>query len=416
MTRSFPSANRASISRLTFVILLMGCQPSHRQEQPTDQYTCSQATTFYDEPQTLHSFGADAAFDDTINDCLYHRDCTFAELPLLGQSHPQVTLDAIAARTVTSHPWMKQRFMALLATAPPELLAMFRHVTAIGIAANVRPSHYWSRHGAILIDPMTLWLTADERQTIPQTEDCRSQNFRKTDLSFRVIAFDFWQGAYIYRHDRDEAYLRVQLFKLLAHELAHAMDYTLSTDQPMSAIDLNQTMADYPWTRPRFLSEQIALSDPDYQEGSNLLPAIAAFFYAGKPAPTALQQLQPEQVGELFAASPQANLYSYTDRYEAFASTIEDHLSRKHLGVASHLGVIASPESPAGCADTPLTWLHQNRDLAAASTRLAADLLTQAQPTLAATSNDHLPLAKAHPSTITAATQDLCLYLGAADH
>mgnify|MGYP003553648092 FL=1 len=79
--------------------------------------------------------------------------CKLSVLPFIGQHNNLPTKADILAKTVVSHPWMTTRFSQVLDQMPKDIFLLFRGVTAVVIAADIRPSHYRSDTGAIYLDP-----------------------------------------------------------------------------------------------------------------------------------------------------------------------------------------------------------------------------------------------------------------------
>ncbi|WP_019028263.1 hypothetical protein [Colwellia piezophila] len=111
--------------------------------------------------------------------------CTLNELPIIGLNNTKPSIDEIMNRVVVSHSWMRQRMRELLVIMPAEMLLLFRATTAIVIHQDIRPAHYRLETGAIYIDPAYLWLTNEEKSTINQQADYRSEY--GSDLQFREI-------------------------------------------------------------------------------------------------------------------------------------------------------------------------------------------------------------------------------------
>ena len=63
-----------------------------------------------------------------------------------------------------------------------------------------------------------------------ELEDCRSATFSKEELKFRIFELNFRNGSYYSPGERNLVTLGTDLGRLLAHELAHALDYTYALD------------------------------------------------------------------------------------------------------------------------------------------------------------------------------------------
>ncbi|MDP0964773.1 hypothetical protein Q6264_28200, partial [Klebsiella pneumoniae] len=80
-----------------------------------------------------------------------------------------------------------QRFEAFLREqdAHGDFRRLLNATTAIVIGGRVRPSFYWNATGAIYLDADYLWQTPQERDTVSEAPDPRS-NFA-ADLAFKTL-------------------------------------------------------------------------------------------------------------------------------------------------------------------------------------------------------------------------------------
>lgn len=155
--------------------------------------------------------------------------CTLQKLPLIGEDFENPTIDDVMSRVAVSHSWMATRFRDLLTALPPDILTLMKSITAVVIDADVRPSYYSPRTGAIYLDPAKLWLTNDEKATINKKADFR-QNYGDA-LQFisewRYVK-DNVKAYKNYKLDgTDERELKDILYLAAAtlyHELSHAND------------------------------------------------------------------------------------------------------------------------------------------------------------------------------------------------
>ena len=165
----------------------------------------------------------------TANDV--HSLCSMETLPYVGAITDSPTIQDVMQRVVVSHGWMGQRFANVLKQLPPEMLKMFRGVTAIVIGSEVRPSFFTPLTSAIHIDPQDLWLTPAERNTIDWEPDYRSDfgaalNF--IPVSYYLAGSNYaWYSSSSYPEDytRGMSDIIWPLGYILIHELAHANDY-----------------------------------------------------------------------------------------------------------------------------------------------------------------------------------------------
>lgn len=401
------------LKRLGFTLALgllffTGCGKKHGDTGKT--HTCADTDVFYDSGTYLHSFGENESYEATVNKCIFGNErCKIEEFPLIGLSKDAITTEDVLFHTFTTHEWMKVRFKEILETYSDELIQMFRHVTAVVISSEARPSHYWLGHGAIILDPQQLWLTEEERQDITSLEDCRAANFSKTELQFKVYSLDFYNGLMLSSLERSLEKVRVSLGTLLAHELAHAMDYT--SQMTISEVNMSKTLIEN-YKGELLLSTRLK-EEKNLALESSILDKAAQYFYSaqGVDPDEELLAATGTDIGEAFSASGALGLYSFTNLREDFAMLIEGHLSRKLWGVGSQLVVTDAPEEPEGCSDYLLHFSHENRDLSSKVSERMTAALDLSQATLALSSNldqEEFSLLDSEPDFLTS---DLCLVL-----
>ncbi|MCB1647812.1 MAG: hypothetical protein KDI36_20300, partial [Pseudomonadales bacterium] len=134
--------------------------------------------TFTGMRSSIHTAVEGPALERPMLDCTIlvteQTLCSFNDLPLLGMTHSDPTIDDIMARVLVSHDWMAVRFREVLQEMPPEVRLITRGITAIVISHDIRPSFYWQGTGAIYLDPSRLWLSQAEFDTIDTTPDFRA--------------------------------------------------------------------------------------------------------------------------------------------------------------------------------------------------------------------------------------------------
>lgn len=315
---------------------------------------------------------------NALGDCTFNprrtSSCLLSTLPFLGQDTTTVTVDKVMERVAVSHPWMATRFRESLQSQPPELLQMMRSVTAVIIGSKVRPSFYFPMTGAIYLDPDTLWLTQAEHDTIDKTPDARL-DFGK-DLQFRAIwryvknndyAYPFY--AMNHQGDRTLQDTRIALGRLLAHELAHAGDFsppknlaTLSRSQSAEAAITAQSSQ---WISTR-LNQAKPLT-------STVWPRLAQVLFVDA-APTANERsYSPAQAGSLVEPDRAADAYGYFTQYEDLAMLTEEILSWCFYGIQRDF---ATSNRPASGQDFVVGWGVRGR-IAEAQVKDAARFAAQ---------------------------------------
>lgn len=272
--------------------------------------------------------------------------CPLTTLPFLGQESTTVSIDQIMQRVAVSHPWMGTRFREVLATQPAALLQMFRSTTAIIIGSRVRPSFYYSLTGAIYLDPEDLWLTQSERATIDTTPDFRS-DFGQ-GLQFIAIwryvkdndyAYPFYPAEFKGNRTVDD--IRIALGRLLAHELAHAGDF--SPPANLAGLSRNQTAVQAIESQSaQWISNRLTASKP---LSSTVWPHLAQVLY-NNDTPTAQEKsYTPAEAGNLAAPDRAADAYGYFTQFEDLAMLTEEILSWCFYGIQRDYATTNRPSS-----------------------------------------------------------------------
>src|SRR5690625_1918442 len=165
------------LSGVLITLLLVGCGSGSSSHPRLPQSPAANDVRHYPvEPDGPYAeVLAQCAFEyirDGHNDI--NRTCPMSTLPLLGQEEADVDIGLILSRTLVSDDWMAVRFEQLLNDLPDELVQMLQAVTALVIAAYIRPTYCWAATGAIYLDPPRLWLTEAEKNTISRAPAFRS--------------------------------------------------------------------------------------------------------------------------------------------------------------------------------------------------------------------------------------------------
>jgi hypothetical protein len=289
-----------------------------------------------------------SAYGDVLIDCVNvqsrSESCLLSTLPLLAQQPGDLTIDAIMARTVISHAWMANRFREYLEQAPAELLPLFRAVTAVVIAADVRPSQYSPITGAIYIDPGFLWTTNAEKATVSRAPDYRADFGR--DLDFVPLSRYVAGTEYAWRYyslsgseTRTIDDLVMPLTSLMFHELAHANDFFPpdmidSLDMSLSAWDATDGIA-------RFrVSSRLNSAQP---LTSQVWKDLARVMYRGDAATAEQLALSAQQVGLEFEIDGASDSYSYTSIYEDVAMLFEEVMMGAIYGIDREIAFADAP-------------------------------------------------------------------------
>ncbi len=276
------------------------------------------------------------------------RSCTLVELPLLGMELATPGSEDLMQRVATTHPWMAQRFEELLAYLPASLLELSRSVSALVIAADVRPAFYWRRTAAIYLDPAELWLSVEEKRTIDPSPDFR-RDFGSR-LNFRIISRYVLNNQYAWYsyslEDDSERSLEdiiAPLSRLLFHELAHAGDFfprssLAQLDRRLTTEAAAEQIAQRGAQLSQRLHEQFPLR-------SELMTGLAQVNFAGEEADARQLRLQPQDVVAEFQPDDANDDYSYFSRHEDVAMLFEELMMDYSFKIRRDVAVTEPPDA-----------------------------------------------------------------------
>ncbi len=295
--------------------------------------------------------------------------CKLNQLPLLAQEKKISTKDLIMNRLVVSQKWMGDRFSELLDILDDDIKQLLGAVTAIVIDEDINPSFYWSKTGAIYLDPRGLWLTPEEAETIIDKDDYRDSygNELKFEDYFRYIKnnseYAYYNTDWKYKeHNTTRTIddIKYRFAKLLYHELAHANDYI-----PPDLIDeLNNSQTIYFITSANYKNDKI-LSKRLYKDSplkSQELINIGKVLYHGYKATEEQKNMSAEDIGVLFEDDLANKMYSYSTKFEDLANLFEATMMKYHYGFELDVGFIVKPTSDNPTyKDYILGWGARNR-------------------------------------------------------
>ncbi len=338
---------------LTVIVAMVGCGGG--------------ATATREELSDLKPYNSASQYRDQLVPCAMANapwsSCALSTLPPLAMEIPEPSFDDVMSRVVVSHDWMGQRFEQLLERLPKDMLYLFGAVTAIVIDADIRPSYYWNITGAIYLDPASLWLTLEEKDSINRKQDYRAGN--ESEMRFRVFSRLAIDGADAYRgygldstEERTIDDIVIPMANLLFHELAHANDHLAR--KSYADVDVNRSISSitdslrnqYPSTRLK----------KDYPLQSDVLFQVADIFYRGYQ-PTEEQTFwTAAMMGEAFATDGASDIYNYSSQFEDLAMLFEDAMMYIHFNVIRELAFIETPDQVVpGCGDLTIAWGQRNR-------------------------------------------------------
>lgn len=304
---------------------------------------------------------ASAPYAGVLRRCTYAgsatAECSLGELPFLGMATASPTIADVMGRTLVSERWMGDNLQATLQALPADLLPLFRSITAVVIATDVRPAYYDPETGAIYLDPEFLWLSVTERDQVPDTPDPRSDFGR--DLAF-VMPWRYvrdGQPLTVYVNpdgSRDPDQIVEILGYLLYHELAHAVDFVPPARMP-GLRDAQTVLGAINAGRP--LSSDLVSA---YPLTSDTLKDLAAVSFLGEDATAAQRALTPEDLVDEFANDGATQYYAYTTQYEDFATQFETVMMKWHFGYDKDTA-IAHPATTGRGGDAVVTWGERGR-------------------------------------------------------
>ncbi len=291
------------------------------------------------------AFVSASPYASVLRSCTYAgsdtRACTIGTLPFLGQDFPDPSIDDIMSRVLVSHQWMGTNLRAVLEQLPPDILLMFRSVTAVVIASDIRPAYYTSETGAIYLDADYLWLTPAEEAVVTDEEDFRSGfgDALQFKMPWRYVRNNERLGVNINPDgSRDLDELLPILGFLLYHELAHAMDFM--PQSKMAGISDGQTVEQAIVSGP-FLSSQ-------WRQGVDPLDPtlidLAGVSFLGDPATASQRAITPDELVPMFTADGAVQYYAYSTQFEDFATAFETVMMDYHFGYQKDTGITTNTE------------------------------------------------------------------------
>lgn len=304
---------------------------------------------YFDEAVAkVSSYNPNSPYAQALESCVYNNQlassCQLNQLPLLASEQTEPTIDQIMDRVLVSHPWMGDRFKQFLQTFDSfgDFRKLLRATTAVVISYDVRPSFYWAATGAIYLDPDDLWLTPEERDTINEAPDYRSDfgNDLRFSIPWRYIkdndyAFEYYDIRL--RQSRSLNELQYPLSYLLYHELAHANDFFPASHwqiYPGNMRILDAALDQEPE------SEGLAISFPLQ---SQLLKNLAQVRFAGDSASSSQAALHPDSITQHFAPDSAVHFYSYFTSREDYAMLFEELMMQHRFGIARDVAVTNNP-------------------------------------------------------------------------
>lgn len=318
--------------------------------------------------------GGKSPYADAIVGCVRiirsSDSCTLKKLPLIGQEFESPTVDDIMTRVVVSHDWMAERFRAVLNELPADIPTLLKATTAIVIDADVRPSHYNTRTGALYLDPAMLWLSNEEKATINPTKDYRSgygEGLRFQDV-WRYVKGN--ERAYKKLPlDSDETRELKDIVHLVAvvlyHESSHANDSFPASKR--SGLNSDETVYQ------AFLgnTESIARTlGAKYPLKSDFLFDMAQILMVGLLPGDIQKETAAEDMGVALEADGANDIYNYVSPATSLAMAVlredvamlfEETMMKYHFNIDRDVGFLQDNQLGEKCDDFILKWGVRNR-------------------------------------------------------
>ncbi|WP_299006221.1 hypothetical protein [uncultured Shewanella sp.] len=325
---------------------------------------------YFPSPLTrTFAYNANSPYAATLEQCVYSntltQPCLLSSLPLIGQQSSQNAMKAaISNRLLVSHQWMGDNFMQFLEQMDPQgdFLTLLQSVTAIVISSDIRPSFYWALTGAIYLDPDNLWLTANERDTISEEPDYRSQFGESLNflIPWRYVKNNDYASEYYSianRGARSLDSLTSDLASLLYHELAHANDYF--PVELHSQLQGPRLIDDFEWISNADLLISTKLMQQSPLTSEPLLD-LANVSFRGEEASSTQQAYTPNDVSGFFSQDHANAYYAYSSQQEDMAMLFEEAMMSYRFGIQRDIAVTDKPAN-ATANNITLSWGQRGR-------------------------------------------------------
>lgn len=293
--------------------------------------------------------------------------CTLGELPLLGQTAAVPSVEQVMQRVLVSHDWQAEVFERFLREQDTsgDLRRMLAATTAVVIGGRIRPAFYWSATGAIYLDAAFLWLTPEQRDTVSEAPDPRSDYGRDLQYSspWRYVkdnAFATPARPVTARATRDLAEIRVELGRLLYHELTHAGDFFPPRSHASLPTDRRVYEAVPAQTPSLSLQQQLPFFSQE-------MVGLGRVLFFGEASTATQRAYTPADVARLFSLDRVNDDYSFslpsgsTVPREDAAMLVEEALVQLRYGVLRDVGFTPLIPTGGAAADQTLVWGQRGR-------------------------------------------------------
>jgi hypothetical protein len=326
----------------------------------------------------VYAYNALSPYASVLVPCIYEANqqggganynlCSLQRLPFLAQEVGAgiPTVEQVMNRVVVSHDWLGRNFENFLRTQDTngDFRRMLKSVTGIVLGVQVRPSFYYAGTGAIYLDGDNFWLTPEERDTVNEAPDFRS-NFGDA-LNYNGLWRYVQNGQSIFQYfdpeqrvTRDTAYLLRESGWLMYHELVHALDF-----MPPSAYgSLDNARGVWDNIYPRFNTRQLTSDTVParFPLTSGVMPGLGQVKFQGATATTQQSAYTPAQVGAFFAADIATDEYAYSTPREDVAMTLEEMLMSHRRGIRRDVAMVDKITASTTAATNFVRWGQRGR-------------------------------------------------------
>lgn len=332
-----------------------------------------------------------------LQDCIYapslssNSTCTLGRLPLLGQETrgELPSVEQVMQRLLVSNDWMGEAFENFLRRQDPhgDFRRLLNATTAVVIGGRVRPSFYWSATGAIYLDAANLWTSPEQRDTLSETPDPRSDYGAELHYSapWRYVRNNQY-AAGIYpvaeRGTREPGALVYALGPLLYHELSHAGDAVPPRLHALLGGDLHVWQASPALTTAKDLAQRLPFFSQE-------MVALGRVQFFGVKATAAQIAYQPADIVGFFSQDRVNDDYNYsmplgsTVSAEDPAMLAEEAMMQLRYGVLRDFAITPALPSGGSSADLSVQWGQRGRIGEVALRPRVALVLEQLMPWLA---------------------------------
>ena len=321
----------------------------------------------------VEAYDPNALHQQVLANCVVvtapEHSCALSTLPFMASESVEPSVDQILSRLVVSHQWMGQRFEQALRKMPADLLLLFKSVTAVVIADDIRPSQFSTVTGAIYLDPELLWLRAEEKalfQAAAQTSQTVTTSAPLKFRSWSRYVKDNALASAVYStlddSERTIDEVVIPLASLLFHELAHANDFfppseILTVPQTFSVFEAAGQIKGRGSRTSDLLEAQFPLSSAQLTHYAQVSYLRQGMYNTQELDVTALN------FAEIFDPHPANDDYAFAHRFEDVAMLFEEAMMRYHFDLDRDVGYVSVPRGvdDPQCNDYLLAWGMRNR-------------------------------------------------------